>query len=191
MRMNKTRAITVAAALTALGIVVPMIFHATQISGQMFLPMHIPVLLCGIICGPFLGAVCAVIVITVSSAATGMPPLYPQGLLMVFELIAYAVTSGVLIRVIKRGGLLLRLYIALIAAMLVGRGMYGLAAYILLGVIGNGYTFTLFLSSAFVKALPGIIIQLISVPPLVLALKKARLLGYPPFTAALPAASEK
>ncbi len=191
MQMNKTRAITIAAALTALGIVVPMIFHATQISGQMFLPMHIPVLLCGIICGPFLGAVCAVIVITVSSAATGMPPPFPQGLLMVFELIAYTVTSGILIRLIKRGELWLRLYVALIAAMLVGRGVYGLAAYIVLGVIGNGYTFTVFLSSAFVTALPGIIIQLVSIPPLVLALKTARLLGYPPFTAPLSATSER
>ncbi len=181
MQMNKTRAITIAATLTALGVIIPVIFHSTQISGQVFLPMHIPVLLCGIICGPFLGAVSAATVLIISTTATGMPPAYPTGLLMVFELIAYAVTSGVLMRTIKINNLLLKLYISLVAAMLVGRGIYGLAAYVVLGVIGNGYTFAVFLSSAFVKALPGIAIQLILIPPLVLTLKKARLLNYPPF----------
>ncbi len=174
--MNRTRRLTYTAAFTALGIIIPSIFHATGVPGQMFLPMHIPVLLCGMICGPFFGGISAVITVLLSSAITGMPPLYPTGLLMIFELIGYAVVSGFLIKAIKIKPLLLKLYIVLISAMIIGRGVYGLAAFIVLGIIGNGYAFTTFITAAFVTSFPGIIIQLALVPALVILLNKVRLI---------------
>ena len=174
--MNRTRRLTYTATLTALGVIIPSIFHAAGVPGQIFLPMHIPVILCGMICGPFFGAVSSVITVLLSSAVTGMPPLYPTGLLMIFELVGYAVVSGILMHIIKIRPILFKLYIVLISAMILGRGIYGLAAFIVLGIVGNGYAFKTFVTAMFVTSLPGIIIQLAIIPSLILILKKARLI---------------
>lgn len=181
MRKINIRDISITATLTAIGIILPIIFHATQISGIIFLPMHIPVFLCGMICGPFLGAVSAMIILTISSISTGMPPFYPTAIIMAFELVTYAISSGILLRIIKIKNLYAKLYITLICAMLLGRAVYGLVAFILIGVIGDGYAFYTFITAVFIKAFPGIIIQLIIIPTLIVALKKARLLNTPPF----------
>ncbi|NCA66720.1 MAG: ECF transporter S component [Clostridia bacterium] len=182
MKKIKVRDMTITAMFIALGVIFPYIFHTAQISGQMFLPMHIPVLLCGIICGPFLGGICAIATVPLCSVLTGMPPIYPMGTIMIFELVAYAVSAGILFRLIKKLkiNLIASLYITLIASMLIGRGVYGLVAYIVYGVIGNGYAFKAFITSAFVTGLPGIAIQLALIPWLYILLKKAKLIDVEP-----------
>lgn len=60
-----------------------------------------------------------------------------------------------------------------------GRAVSGIANAVLLGIAGKPYGFTVFLTSAFVTALPGIVIQLVAVPLLVAALQKAGLVQRP------------
>lgn len=176
MKKIKVRDMTITAMFIALGVILPYIFHTVEISGRIFLPIHIPVILCGLICGPFLGSICAIAVVPLCFALTGLPILYPVGLIMILELIAYAVTVSIIFRVLKKFNLIFSLYVALISAMIIGRGVLGLSSYIIYGVVGDGYAFSAFISAAFVTAFPGIIIQLILIPWLYILLKKAKLI---------------
>ena len=60
--------------------------------------------------------------------------------------------------------------------MIGGRLVWGLAQTILMGVSGKSFTLTAFWAGAFANAWPGIILQLVLIPPVVAALKKAKLM---------------
>ena len=59
--MTNTKRLILAGLCVALGIVLPVAFHSVANAGSIFLPMHIPVLLCGLICGWPYGLACGVI----------------------------------------------------------------------------------------------------------------------------------
>ncbi|BDF59363.1 membrane protein [Christensenellaceae bacterium] len=163
---NETKKLVAAALCLAAGMLLPMVFHAFgAAAGQVFLPMHIPVLVCGLICGWKYGGICGFILPLLSSFATGMPPLYPVGVVMMFELCTYGIVSGIMYRRTN-------VYVSLIVAMLAGRAVSGVLNTILLGMAGTPYSFEIFLTNAFVVALPGIAIQIVVIPVLVLLLKK-------------------
>jgi hypothetical protein len=129
--------------------------------------MHIPVLLCGFVCGAPLGALCGLLTPLLSSITTGMPPLFPTAVSMMLELCAYGALTGFL------HGKKLNVYLSLILSMLGGRAVSGVAATVLMGLAGKPYGFAAFLTGAFVTALPGIVVQLVLIPVLVLTLKKS------------------
>ncbi|MDF2566977.1 MAG: transporter component [Oscillospiraceae bacterium] len=160
---NQTKNLVFAAIFLALAIVVPMLGH---FDGQVFLPMHIPVLLCGFVCGWKYGGACGLIAPLVSAFITGMPPLFPMAICMMFELCAYGILSAILYKK-------LNIYDSLIGAMIGGRIVGGIASAVLMGAAGIPYGFEAFIAGAFVTALPGIIIQLIFIPVIVLVLQKA------------------
>lgn len=155
-----------------MAIVLPMAFHMIPDAGKVFLPMHIPVLLCGLLCGPVYGLGCGILAPLLSHLFTGMPPtaMLPS---MLCELAAYGMLSGILIRVIRTKWNLLNLYTALIGAMICGRIING----VLNALIFNAgkYSMEMWLTASFLQAIPGIVIQLALIPLLVLALQKARL----------------
>lgn len=171
---QKTKDLVSAALCVALGLIVPQVFHlipfvgAVPNLGGVFLPMHIPVLLCGFLCGWKYGAACGAIVPLLSSVVTGMPVLWPQGVSMVFELAAYGLVTGLLYRTLGKG-----LYPSLIAAMIAGRLVSGVAKALFFGMAGKPFGMAAFLSGAFTTAIPGIILQLALLPALVLALEKS------------------
>lgn len=169
MKKN-TRDLVIAGLLTAIGIAMPSLFHMVSISGQVFLPMHIPVLLCGFICGPALGGICGFLVPFICGMITGMPPLFPVATYMAFELLAYGVLTGIL-------GKKMNVYAALIISMLGGRLVLGVAQALCLGIAGKTFMFKAFLTGAFVTALPGIIVQIILVPAILLILQKSKLVS--------------
>lgn len=172
--MNKfeTKPLVGAAFFTALGVLFPQLFHLFgAVNGRIFLPMHIPVLLCGFLCGKRYGALCGLIVPLISSAATGMPVLYPTGIAMMAELAVYGFVTGLLSE-------RLSVYPSLVGAMLAGRAVSGAANLVLLGMAGKAYTLEAFVSVSFLTAAPGIAIQLAAVPLLVAALKRAGLLDF-------------
>ena len=139
--------------------------------GSIISPMHIPVLLSGFLCGIPYAAFCGFILPLLAFALTGMPPIYPVGLAMIFELATYGGVAAALYKITKG-----KIYPSLIGAMLCGRVVMGVAYAIIFGIAGIPYGMATFVSAAFVTALPGIIIQLIVVPAIVYVLKKARLL---------------
>lgn len=171
MAQNTQKMVT-AAACVALGLVFPSLFHLFgAAAGGVFLPMHIPVLLCGFLCGWRYGLLCGLVVPLLSSAATGMPPLFPTAPAMACELAAYGALSGWLY-----GGRGYGVYPALAGAMLGGRLVSGAANALLMGIAGRAYGLAAFLSAAFIQAVPGIAIQLVAIPLVVMALEKSGLL---------------
>lgn len=173
-KMSSTKRLILAALCVALGVVLPIVFHSIANAGSIFLPMHIPVLLCGLICGWLFGLACGIATPLLSSLITGMPPVafLPS---MLCELAVYGLVSGLLMRWIKTKRLVLDLYLSLIGAMLAGRLVFGLLNALVFRA--GAYSLPVWTAAAFVTALPGIVIQLVIVPMLVLALKKAKLIA--------------
>lgn len=172
----QTRRLVLAALLLALGVILPTATHAIPNAGSVLLPMHIPVLLCGLSCGWPYGLACGLLAPTLSNLITGMPPaaVLPS---MICELAAYGLISGLTAKYIRTGKRVTDLYVQLITAMLIGRVVYGVMNALIFRA--GAYSMEVFLTAAFVTALPGIVIQLALLPALVLALEKARLLESP------------
>lgn len=171
-----TRRLVMAALCTALGVVLPTLTHSIPNAGSVLLPMHIPVLLCGLACGWPYGLACGLMAPTLSSLITGMPgPAYLPA--MVCELAAYGLISGLSARFIHTGRRTRDIYLQLVSAMLIGRMVYGAVNALIFRA--GAYSMEIFLTAAFVTALPGIFIQLVVLPALILALEKARMLEAP------------
>lgn len=167
-----TRRLVTAAMCAALCVVLPLAFHAIPNAGPVFCPMHIPVLLCGLLCGAPLGFICGILGPVLSSVITGMPPAayLPS---MVCELAVYGLVSGLMLARLHTGKKWADLYLSLIAAMLAGRIFYGLLNALIFRA--GSYSLQLWLTGAFVTALPGIVIQLLLLPAIVAALQRAQL----------------
>lgn len=176
MRNNQTtRKLVYTSICIAIGIILPQMLHLLPIAnvGSVLLPMHIPVLICGFICGYKYGAICGIILPFLSFVLTGMPPLFPIGLSMMAELATYGLLAGIFYEVTKG-----KILPALLIAMIGGRIVLGISNAILFGLAGMPYGFEVFIGGAFVTALPGIIIQLLIIPPIMFALNKLNLFGH-------------
>lgn len=90
---------------------------------------------------------------------------------MAFELAAYGAISGLMHRFLPRKKPYI--YVSLLTAMLVGRLIWGAAMLICMGITGGSFAFTAFLSGAVLNAVPGIIIQIILIPIVVMVTEKA------------------
>lgn len=168
-----TKKMVLSALFLAIGIILPSITMQIPAIGNMLLPMHIPVLLCGFICGAPYGAVVGFIVPLLRSAAFGMPVMMPVAFAMAIELLCYGMFSGILYDWLK--GVKGRIHISLIATMLIGRAAWGIVAYGLYSFIGGEFSWMIFVSQAFLNAIPGIIIQLIVIPAIVVSVGKMEL----------------
>ena len=104
-------------------------------------------------------------------ALFGMPPLFPTGAAMCFELLTYGVVSGALYRMLP--GKKSSIYASLIAAMLAGRVVWGAVSAVLMGASGGEFTFAAFMAGAFINAVPGIVLHIVLIPVIVLALERA------------------
>lgn len=169
--MRQTRKLTISALFMALGIILPFLTGQVQGIGNMLLPMHIPVLLCGYICGWQYGLLVGFVTPLLRSVLVGMPVLVPVGVSMAFELAAYGAVAGFLYQ--KYKGRLWGIYVSLLAAMIAGRCLWGLVSALLYGAMGNTFTWKLFVAGAVTNAMPGILLQLIVIPLLIILLKKA------------------
>ncbi|MBO4919157.1 MAG: ECF transporter S component [Erysipelotrichaceae bacterium] len=171
-RVMKTKQLVLTALLIALGVVLPMAFHAIPNGGSLFSPMHIPVLICGLTTGPLTGLVCGAVTPILSSVLTGMPPAarLPG---MVVELAVYGLVSGLMMKLLKNNKSFKKIYIALIVAMLCGRIAGGLVNALVLNA-GN-YTLKMWVTGYFVTGIAGIVTHLLIVPVVVRALQKANL----------------
>jgi len=175
MKKKTTLRLTTTAMLFALGLVLPFLTGQIPQVGSMLLPMHIPVFLCGLICGWKYGLLMGLLLPIVRSLLFGMPPMYPTALAMAFELAAYGSVAGAIYH--KQGYYCLRsLLRAMLAAMVAGRLVWGLAMLALMGIKGGAFTFSAFMAGAVLNAIPGIILQLVLIPALMLALNKAGVL---------------
>lgn len=176
MKNLSVRNIVLAGFFLAVGIVLPFFTMQIPSIGNMLLPMHIPVLICGFVCGWPLGLIVGFILPLLRSMLFTMPPMYPTALAMAFELAAYGALTGLFYnRLAKKP---LNTYIALGIAMIGGRVIWGIISAILYGMAGQPFGFAIFIAGAFTNAIPGIIIQLIVIPILIMALENAHLIKY-------------
>ena len=172
-----TGKLTLSAMFLALGMVLPFLTGQIQQIGNMLLPMHLPVFLCGLICGWQYGAILGLFLPLLRSATFGMPPLYPTALAMALELATYGLVAGLLYGH-SRWQCVRALYRALIVAMLAGRIVWGAAEVVLLGLTGNTFTWKMFLSGALLNSIPGIILQLVLIPAIMVILTKTGFLQF-------------
>lgn len=169
--------ITLSAMFLALGMVLPFLTGQIQQIGNMLLPMHIPVMLCGLICGWPYGLAVGFILPLFRSVTFGMPVLFPNALSMAFELAAYGLVAGWLYGR-SRHKCIIALYRSLLASMLTGRIVWGVAQVVFLGIGGNSFTWQMFLAGALFNAIPGMILQLILIPAIMVVLKRAGLVRF-------------
>ena len=173
-KMSSVKRASITAACIALCYVLPLVFHAIG-AGSVFSPMHIPVLLCGLVCGSGYGLFCGIAGPVLSSVLSGMPTT-TQLIYFVPELMVYGFVTGMMMKLVHTKKLLPDLYIALVVAMLAGRIVGGIAEALF--YLGSGQTFTIAAIAAgyFVTTIPGIICHLIVIPVLVTTLMQTRLI---------------
>ena len=172
MKLTPVKKLVFTAVCAALCLVLPMAFHTVPNAGTIFLPMHIPVLLCGLICGWPYGGVCGIVGPLLSSLVTGMPPAAMLPSMMV-ECCAYGFVTGMLMRHVHTKHAVADLYISLVSAMVVGRAVAGFAKA---WIFTPGISPFAWVTTSLVAGIPGIVIQLILMPMVVLGLTKAKLI---------------
>ncbi len=172
MQLSNSKRIVLTAVCIALCVVLPMAFHAIPNGGQVVLPMHIPVLLCGLMCSWPYGLACGLLGPLLSSLITGMPlPAALPG--MVTECVVYGSVTGIMLQLVHTKKTYLDLYIAMVTAMALGRVVAGFAKAF---IFAPGTPIFAWVTTSLVTGLPGIALQLALVPTIVYTLMRAKLL---------------
>ena len=172
MKMSHIKKLVFTAVCAALCVVLPMAFHTVPNAGTVFLPMHIPILLCGLICGWPFGFVCGLVGPFLSSFFTGMPPAAMLPSMMV-ECATYGLVTGLMMKFVRTKSSFADLYISMLTAMILGRTVAGLAKAL---IFTPGAAPFAWVSTSLITGIPGICIQLIVMPAVVFALTRARLI---------------
>lgn len=172
-KMSPVKKSIITAVCIALCVVLPQAFHAIPNAGSIYCPMHIPMLLCGLICGWQYGLLCGIAGPLVSALITGMPPaaVLPG---MLVECAAYGALTGLMMQLVHTKKVYPDLYISLLVAMLGGRIISGIAKALIFSA--GSYSMTAWVTGSFVTSLPGIIVHLVLIPSIVYALMKAKLI---------------
>ena len=164
------KTLVMAALFLALALVLPFLTGQIPEIGSMLCPMHIPALLCGFFCGWPWGLAVGLIAPVLRSLLFSMPPMYPMAVCMAFELATYGAVSGFLYSKLphKKSSI----YVSLLTAMVAGRLVWGLARFLCSGLDVSAFGLSAFWSGAVATAIPGIIVQILLIPVLVMALEK-------------------
>ncbi len=168
------RKIALSAMFLALSFVLPFFTGQIPEIGSMLCPMHIPVIICGYLCGAPWGLVIGFISPLFRSLIMSMPPLFPTALSMAFELATYGFMSGFLFKKLPKTNLYI--YIDLIISMVAGRIVWGAVTFILMGLDIEKFGFSMFFTSAILNAIPGIILQLVLIPVLIIIINKSQII---------------
>jgi thiamine transporter ThiT len=170
-KQNKSLKVTLAALFLALAFVMPFLTGQIPEIGAMLCPLHIPVILCGYFCGGPWGMAVGFIAPLFRSLTLGMPPFFPTAVCMAFELATYGAVAGFMHKRLPRKKIYI--YVSLLTAMIIGRLVWGAAMFICLGINGGAFTFSAFIAGAILNAVPGIIVQIVLIPILVMKLDKS------------------
>lgn len=174
MKNRSVKNLVLAAACLALCMVLPFLTGQIPQIGSMLSPMHIPALLAGFLCGPWWALAVGAAAPLLRHVWLGMPPLV-TAVAMSFELAAYGCFAGLLYKKLPKKTS--SIYVALIAAMVLGRVVWGAVMAVISGVTGSAFTWAAFLAGAFTKAVPGIIVHILLIPAVVVALRRAKLIA--------------
>ena len=170
MQSKQLKKMVLAALFLAVALVLPFLTGQIPEVGSMLCPMHIPALLCGFFCGWPWGVAVGLIAPVLRSVLFGMPPMFPVAICMSFELAAYGAVSGWLYAKLPKKKI--SIYGALLSAMVIGRLVWGAARFICTGLDASAFGISAFWAGAVATAIPGIIVQIVLIPLLVMALEK-------------------
>ncbi len=179
MKNNLVKNIVISALCIALCYILPFVTGQVPQINSIISPMHLPVLLCGIICGPFYALTVGAFAPIFRSLTLTMPQMFPTAVAMAFELAAYGLFSGIIYKKLKTNSRLKDIWaicISLASAMILGRIVWGTVTAILTGINGEPLTLGAFFTTAFIQGLPGMISQIVIVPLLVFSLKKSKII---------------
>ena len=170
MKRNDIKKLTLSAMFLALAFVMPFLTGQIPQIGSMLCPMHIPVLLCGFFCGAPWGLTVGFVAPLLRSFVLGMPKLFPTAFCMAFELAAYGFIAGWLYSKLPKKKV--NVYISLLGAMVIGRLVWGAVMFSCMGFDITKFGFSAFLAGSVLNAVPGIVIQIVLIPIVVIALEK-------------------
>jgi len=170
---SSVRKLTCSALFVALALVLPFLTGQIPEIGNMLCPMHIPVLLCGFICGWPWGLAVGFISPLLRCAIFGMPLILPA-LAMAFEMAVYGMVCGLLYHILPKKKW--SIYASLLCAMVLGRVAWGCVQMVITGLRQTEFSMAMFLSGAVLSAIPGIILQILLIPLIVMALERAGLI---------------
>lgn len=172
---NNVKKLTYSAIFVAMAFVLPYVTGNIPEIGRLLCPMHIPVLLCGFICGWQWGLAVGFISPVLRSLTLNAPtPFYPNAVSMAFELAAYGLIAGMLYRLLPKK--LPFIYVDLVISMIAGRLVWGAVRAVMAGLDANSpFGLTMFWTGGFVNAVPGIVLQLVLIPSVVYALSRTGL----------------
>ena len=173
MNPQQVRRLTYAAIYLAIAMVLPFVTGQIPEIGSMLCPMHIPALLCGFMCGWPWGLAVGFIAPLLRSVVFGMPTMFPGAVAMAFELAVYGGMAGFLCQKLPRKNSVT--YAVLLISMISGRIVWGIVRFVLSGLSGTTFSWAMFLAGAVTNAIPGIVLQLILIPILVIAMERAGL----------------
>lgn len=157
------------ALLLSCAVLLPVVFHYFNLGGQIFLPMHVPILVAGFVLPWKYGALTGFLAPVLSFLITSMPQM-PGGVIMMCELATYGMTASILYRKLN-----VNIYISLIVSMVSGRLVSIIGNWVLATLfLGRTFNLLMFSNALFIIALPGIIIQLIFVPVIVRLVDRGR-----------------
>ena len=168
---NHILKMTLAAVCLALCMVLPFLTANIPEIGSALCPMHIPVFLCAFLCGPWWAVGVGAAAPLLRFLLVGMPPVFPTGLAMCFELAAYGLCAGLMYRLLPKK--VPGLYATLLISMVVGRIVSVLAKIVVFSIAAKPVTVSVFITEAFVNTLPGAALHLALIPPVVMALQRA------------------
>jgi len=171
MNISNSKKTVLAGLMLAVGVFLPTISHMTGIPGNVFLPMHIPVFLCGFFSGPLYGGICGFVLPYLNSMLTGMPAVYPNAVVMSAELFTYGIVCGIMYNTLCNRFKLRYIYLSLSISMVAGRLVYAICAALILFISSEVRKMSAV--AAFVQGIPGIVIQLILVPQIIFAVSKS------------------
>ena len=173
-KRNTTLKMILAAMFLALAYVMPFITGNIPNVGAMLLPMHIPVILCGFICGAPWGLVVGVVAPLLRSLTLGMPPLFPVAVAMAFELAVYGMMSGFLYRLLPKKKI--NICVSLVTSMILGRVVWGVVQFCCMGFNTEKFPLSAFWAGAVVNALPGIVLQIVFIPLIIVILENTKIM---------------
>lgn len=172
-KMSNVKKSIITAVCIALCYVIPLMFHGIQNAGNIFCPMHIPVFICGLICGWQYGLLCGIAGPALSSALSSMPPVAILPSMMV-ELAVYGTVAGLMMKLVRTKSTYADLYISLIVAIVCGRVLAGFAKALIFA--RGSYSMSAWIAGSVVTSWPGTVIQLVFIPTIVFALMKSHLI---------------
>ena len=170
MKKTNVKKLILAALFLAMAMVLPFLTGQIPEVGSMLCPMHIPALLCGFFCGWPWGLMVGIVAPLLRSITFGMPPLFPVAICMAAELATYGAVSGALYQKLPKKKA--SIYVALLVAMVAGRLVWGVARFLCAGLDVSAFGLSAFWAGAVATAIPGIIVQIVLIPVLVMALER-------------------